>query len=114
MVPVVQDAGIARILEIRRPEDKQMPEKIAREENRIRRAIDLAASALKGGEFLVGKYFTLADLVMGVALQYTDFRHPHDWRGRVPGLAEWHAGIAGRKSFEETLPPGFVTPGLAL
>lgn len=104
------DAGIARILEIRRPEDKQMPEKIAREENRIRRAIDLAENTLKGGGFLVGKRFTLADLIMGVALQYTDFRHPHDWRSRAPALAKWHARIAARKSFEETLPPGFVKP----
>lgn len=104
------DAVIARLLETRRPEDKQMPEKIAREESRIRRAIDLAESALKGGEFLVGKRFTLADIVVGVALGYTDFRHPHDWRSRVPVLAKWHAGTAARKSFQETLPPGFVQP----
>lgn len=104
------DAGIARIMELRRPGDKQMPEKIAREEKRIQRAIDLAESAFKGGEFLVGRRFSLADLVMGVGLQYTDFRHPHDWRSRAPKLARWLAGIAGRKSFEETLPPGFVQP----
>jgi len=104
------DAGIARILEIRRPEDKQIAEKLTREENRISRAIDLAESALKGGKFLVGNRLTLADLIMGVALQYTDFRHPHDWRSRVPLLAKWQSGIAARKSFQETLPPGFVQP----
>lgn len=104
------DAGIARILEMRRPGDKQMPEKIMREEKRIQRAIDLAESAFKDGEFLVDKRFSLADLVMGVGLQYTDFRYPHDWRRRAPRLAKWHAGIAGRGSFEETLPPGFVKP----
>ena len=104
------DAGIARIMEMRRPGDKQMPEKIAREEKRIQRAVGLAESAFRGGEFLVGDRFSLADLVMGAGLQYTDFRYPHDWRSRAPRLAKWHAGIAGRRSFEETLPPGFVKP----
>ncbi len=66
------DAGIARIMEIRRPEDKQMPEKIAREEKRIARAIDLAETTLQDWEFLIGNRFSLADLVMGVGLQYTD------------------------------------------
>ncbi|HSN41218.1 MAG TPA: glutathione S-transferase family protein [Burkholderiales bacterium] len=104
------DAGIARILEMRRPGDKQMPEKITREEKRIQRAVDLAENAFRGGEFLVGNRFSLADLVMGAGLQYTDFRYPHDWRSRAPRLAKWHAGVAGRRSFEETLPPGFVKP----
>jgi glutathione S-transferase len=104
------DAGIARIMEIRRPEDKQMPEKIAREEMRIARAIDLAETTLHGWEFLIGNRFSLADLVLGVGLQYTDFRFPHDWRSSHPRLAKWLAGIASRKSFEETLPPGFVQP----
>ena len=105
------DAGIARILELRRPADKQMPEKIAREEKRIARAIDLAERTLaESRPFLVGKSFTLADLVMGVGLQYTDFRHPHDWRSRAPRLAAWLSGIASRPSFEQTLPPGFVQP----
>jgi len=105
------DAGIARILEIRRPEDKQMAEKIAREEKRITRAIELAEKTIKeGSEFLIGNRFGLADIAMGVAMQYTDFRHPHDWRSGAPKLAKWLAGVAARPSFEETLPPGFVKP----
>ncbi len=103
------DAAIARVLELRRPEDKQMPEKIAREEGRIARAIDLAEKTIKDGEFL-GNRFGLADIAMGVALQYVDFRYPHDWRSSAPKLAKWLAGVAARPSFEETLPPGFVKP----
>lgn len=104
------DAVIARVLETRRPADKQWPDKLAREEARVRRATKVAENAFKGGEYLVGNAFTMADLVMGVALQYVDFRFPHDWRGDAPKLARWHAGIARRRSFEETLPPGFVQP----
>ena len=106
----VLDAAVARVLETRRPEDKQMPEKVAREESRIHRAVDSAETRFPGGTFLVGNRFTLADLVMGVALQYIDFRYPHDWRSTAPKLAKWHAGVAARKSFQETSPPGFTPP----
>ena len=105
------DAGIARILETRRPADKQMPEKMAREEARIHRAIALGEQSFKGGDFLVGNRFSLADLVLGVGLQYTDFRYPHDWRASAPKLAAWHKVIAARPSFVETQPPGFTPPG---
>jgi len=104
------DAVIARILETRRPPEKQWPDKMAREEKRVHRAIDLAERTFRHGRFLVGNAFTMADLVMGVALQYVDFRYPHGWRATYPKLAKWHAGITARPSFEETLPPGFVKP----
>jgi glutathione S-transferase len=107
----VIDAAVARVLESRRPEDKQMPEKLEREEARIRHALGTGESRFGGGTFLVGNRFTLADLILGVALQYVDFRYPHDWRANAPKLAKWHLGISQRKSFQETLPPGFTPPG---
>ena len=104
------DATIARVLETRRPADKQMPEKMQREEARIARAFATAGRAYQGGQFLSGAKFSLADLVLGVAFQYIDIRYPHHWRGKHPRLKQWFDGIASRKSFEETLPPGFVKP----
>jgi glutathione S-transferase len=106
----ILDAVVARLLETRRPADKQMPEKIAREEARVHRAAAAGEARFAGGAYLVGRRFTLADIAMGVALQYSDFRYPHDWRARCPKLAKWHAGIVERKSFRETLPPGFTPP----
>ena len=103
------DAVIARVLETRRPADKQWSDKLAREESRVQRAIGVAENAVTGGgDYLVGDAFTMADLVLGVALQYVDFRYPHDWRKKSPRLTRWHAVIASRPSFEETIPPGFV------
>ena len=107
----VVDAAVARVLEMRRPEDKQMPEKLEREEARIQRAVASAEARFAGATFLVGNRFTLADLIFGVALQYVDFRYPHDWRSQAPKLAKWHAAVSERKSFQETLPPGFTPPG---
>ena len=102
------DATIARVLETRRPADKQMPGKMEREEARIARAFATAAGAYRDGQFLVGPKFSLADLVLGVAFQYIDIRYPHDWRSRHPTLAKWFAGIARRPSFMQTIPPGFT------
>lgn len=106
----ILDAAVARVLESRRPTGKQMPEKTAREEARIHRAGHIAEARFTGGQFLVGNRFTLADLVMGVAMQYVDFRYEHDWRSKHPKLANWHSGIVARKSFKDTVPPGFTPP----
>ncbi|MES2563145.1 MAG: glutathione S-transferase C-terminal domain-containing protein [Pseudomonadota bacterium] len=100
----VMDAAVTRVVESRRPLDRQMSEKMEREEARIHRATDAAETRFKGGAYLVGNRFTLADLAMGVALSYIDFRYPHDWRAKCPKLAQWHAVITERKSFKETAP----------
>ena len=104
------DAAIQRIFETRRPPEHQLRDKMAREEGRVQRAIALGESSFKGGEFLVGNRFSLADLILGVALQYVDFRYPHDWRSTAPKLKAWHAGIAARPSFVNTQPPDFTPP----
>ena len=106
----ILDAAVTRIVETRRPEEKQMQEKLEREEARIHRAIAAAENAIEGGKYLVGKRLSLADLMMGVALQYVDFRFPHNWRETAPKLAKWHRGVTKRPSFQETLPPGFTPP----
>jgi glutathione S-transferase len=102
------DATIARVLETRRPDDKQMPEKMQREEARIARAFAAADHEFAGGTYLVGNAYTLADLVMGVACQYIDLRYPHDWRSQHPRLKQWFSGIGARAAFTSTLPPGFT------
>ena len=100
------DAVVQRLLETRRLPRNQSPDNMVREERRVHRAIQVAEGAIGRGRFLVGRTFTMADVVMGVALQYTDHRYPHDWHSRAPKLARWHARVTHRKSFRETLPPG--------
>jgi glutathione S-transferase len=87
-----------------------MRAKMEREEKRVERTIAYAENMCKGNEFLVGNRFSLADLVLGVALQYVDFRYAHDWRSSAPKLTAWHKGIAARPSFVDTQPPDFTPP----
>jgi glutathione S-transferase len=102
----ILDAVVARFLESRRPAAQQSAENIQRQEGKVARALEYAERHLGSGPWLLSDRFTLADLVVAVALEYTDFRYPHDWRGRHPRLGSWHAGIGARPSFIETLPPG--------
>ncbi len=100
------DAVVTRLLESRRPTAQQSAENIRRQEEKIARALDYTERHLRHGPWLMSDHFTVADLAMGIALEYTNFRYPHDWRGRHPRLGPWLAGIGARPSFIETRPPG--------
>jgi glutathione S-transferase len=100
------DATVTRLLESRRPSAQQSPGNIKRQEEKIARALAYADSVPKGGAYLMQNRFSIADLCLGVALEYVDFRYPHDWRGKHPRLALWLAGIGARPAFVETIPPG--------
>jgi glutathione S-transferase len=102
----VLDAVVTRLLESRRPEAQQSADNLRRQEEKIARSLDYMARRLGNGPWFVADRFTLADLVVAVALEYTDFRYPHDWRGRHPRLGQWLAGVSARPSFIETRPPG--------
>ena len=53
-----------------------------------------------------GIHLTLADIAVGVALGYLDFRFPAvDWRSAYPNLARLHERLSQRPSFQDTLPP---------
>lgn len=101
----VLDAVVARLLESRRPPEQQSAKDIARQEEKIARALAWTDSQMRG-DWLVGSGFSIADLTVGVMLDYTDFRYPHDWAARHPKLARWHQAIRQRPSFVATRAPG--------
>lgn len=102
----ILDAAVTRLLESRRPGAQQSPENIRRQEEKIARALAFADGMPRGETYLMQDRFTAADLCLGVALEYVDFRYPHAWRGTHPRLALWLAGIGARPAFAETVPPG--------
>jgi len=100
------DAVVAIFLENLRPEQSRMDEAIEKQQKKVANAISMLNGAVKTRDYLVGEEFTMADLAVGVALEYIDFRYPHDWRSQFPELAFWVASISARPSFRETVPPG--------
>ena len=100
------DATVSRLLEVRRPAEQQSAENVRRQEDKIARSIEYTEQRLSRESWLRENRFTLADLVMAVALEYIDFRYPHNWRGRHARLAQWLSGVSVRPSLIETRPPG--------
>jgi glutathione S-transferase len=102
------DATATRTVELRKPGAAQMPIVLDRETGRIQRILATFERLAEAGRDLVGGKRSTADLILGVALQYLDFRYTPNWRKTAPRLAAWFAPIANRPSFIKTLPPGFT------
>jgi glutathione S-transferase len=102
----VMDAVVARMQELRRPEQMRMDEAVEKQEKKVMLALSCLNEAVNNRNYLVGDSYTVADIAIAVALEYIDFRYPHDWRNRYPKLAYWLASISARPSFIETIPPG--------
>ena len=72
--------------------------------------VDAAVIAMSRGlgekAFAAGIHLSLADIAVGCALGYLDFRFPQvDWRKPHPNLARLADKLAQRQSFIDTLPP---------
>jgi len=101
----ILDATVARLMETRRPADKQLPEAIAKQEAKIAASLKFAAQELPDNPYLVGNALTVADIAMGTALAYVDFRYTNAWRQIHPALSAWGQRMASRPSFQSTAPP---------
>jgi len=61
--------------------------------------------ALAERSHCVGIQVSLADIAVGVAVSYLDFRFPDiDWRGKHPNLGGLYERLSQRPSFKDTLP----------
>jgi glutathione S-transferase len=72
--------------------------------------VDASVRALADGlgerTWFIGLHPSLADIAVGCALGYLDFRFPQiDWRTPHPNLARLVQKLAQRPSFAATLPP---------
>jgi glutathione S-transferase len=78
---------------------------IDRQMSRVQAAIKAMAMGLGDKPFCVGNHLTLADIALGCALGYLDFRYPAvDWRSENPNLVKLYDKLAARPSFIDTKP----------
>lgn len=105
----VLDAAVAARLEQwwpGRSAEQRCQAWIDRQMSRVASSLKAMSQGLGETPWCAGNTFTLADIVVGCALGYLDFRFPHiDWRGDYPNLERLHAKIAARPSYAETAPP---------
>jgi glutathione S-transferase len=99
-------AVLVRLETTRRPPQQQSPEWIERQLSKVRAALHSASTGLAEKAWCNGQGYTLADIALGCALGWLDFRFPSiDWRGPYPNLVRHYEKLAARPSFIETAPP---------
>ena len=79
---------------------------IARQMGKVDAAVIAMSKGLGDKPFAAGIHFSLADIAVGCALGYLDFRFAQiDWRTPHPNLARLAEKLAQRQSFIDTLAP---------
>ena len=72
---------------------------------RVGAALHAMSKGLAEKPFCTGIHLSLADIAVGCALGYLNFRYPEiDWRGSYPNLGRLYDKLMTRQSFLETLP----------
>lgn len=99
------DAAIAVRLESQRAADRQDPMSISRQMEKMDSALEAISNGLGDNPWCVGVNMTLADIAVGAALAYLDFRFPHiAWREQHPNLLRLQEKLEKRPSFIDTAP----------
>lgn len=102
----VLDAAVAIVLEKKRAPQLQSNDWIVRQSAKIERGLKAISQDLGENAWCTGHTFNLADLVVGCALFYLDFRFAEvNWRKDHPNLGQLTDKLAKRNSFKNTMPP---------
>lgn len=101
------DAALLARLEHTQREPAQRSERwVRRQLGKIDGALVAMANGLADRTWCAGNHYSLADVAVGCALSYLDFRFPDiAWRERHPNLVAFHDKISKRQSFIDTEPP---------
>ena len=103
------DAAIAARLEATwagRSEAQRSQAWIDRQQVRIAATLKSISQGLGDKAYCVGTHFSLADIAVGCALSYLDYRFPRiDWRNTHPNLVRLSEKLNARQSFIDSQPP---------
>ncbi|MBT9459550.1 MAG: glutathione S-transferase N-terminal domain-containing protein [Burkholderiaceae bacterium] len=89
-----------------RTEEQRSQVWVDRQMGKISAALKAMSQGLGEKNWCSGNHFSLADVAVGCALGYLDFRFAQiDWRGDHPNLAKLYEKLAQRQSFIDTRPP---------
>jgi len=105
----ILDAAILARLEATwsgRSEGQRSQAWIERQMSRVHSGLKSVSQGLGEKPWCSGTHFTLADVAVGCALGYLDYRFADiDWRAPYPNLARYSEKLAARQSFVDSAPP---------
>ncbi len=102
----VLDAAVAvRLERTLRPAALQSEAWIERQWGKVTAGMAAMSAGLGDKPFCAGNNYTLADIAVGSALGWLDFRFPEfQWRDEYPNLTRHFDKLSERPSFRETVP----------
>ena len=103
---VVDALILTRLEQTQRPPEQQSQKWIDRQLQKVDTGVRAMSLGLGEKPWCNGHAYSLADIAVGCALGYLDFRFAHiDWRGQYSNLARLNEKLAARPSFVDTQPP---------
>ena len=103
---VLDAALLMRLEQTQREEGQRSPKWMARQMGKIEAALESMATGLGDNPWACDAKYSLADVAMGCALGYLDFRFPQfGWRSQHPNLARHADKLFERQPFIDTRPP---------
>ncbi|AKJ26930.1 glutathione S-transferase N-terminal domain-containing protein [Caldimonas brevitalea] len=82
---------------------------VDRQMDKVQTSLRAMSQGLGDRNWCAGLHFTLADIAVGCALGYLEFRFPQiEWRRDYPNLGKLYDKLSLRASFSDTAPPAAV------
>ena len=99
------DAAVAALLEGKRPDGEKSASWIERQLGKVDRSLAFMTDELGEKNFCMGTHFSMADIALGTALGYLNFRFPAiNWQERHANLAKLYDKLMQRPAFADTVP----------
>lgn len=102
---VLDAAVLVRLETTLRPAEQQSVAWIERQTGKVHAGLAIMSANLGESPFCKGNHYTLADVAVGCALGWLQFRFPEiDWRSNYPNLARLFDKLSERTSFKDSVP----------
>lgn len=102
---VLDAAVLVRLEETKRPSAQQSTQWINHQMGKVKCGLEAMSTRLGAKPFCNGNQYSLADIAVGSALGWLDFRFPQiKWREDHPNLAILFDKLSERPSFKDTAP----------
>jgi glutathione S-transferase len=98
-------AVLIRLEGTQRAPEQRVEAWVARQQRKIDESLIAMSQGLGSKPWCAGNHYTLADIAVGCALGYLDFRMPElNWREPYPNLDKHFQKLSLRQSFIDTVP----------
>ena len=102
---ILDAAVLIRLEGTQRTPEQRVDAWVARQQRKIDEGLISMSQGLGSKPWCTGNHYTLADIAVGCALGYLDFRRPElNWREGYPNLDKHFQKLSLRQSFIDTVP----------